>query len=90
MHVLVYSHRSGKSTVGKTLLQNLLKNLEKISFNIHRNCAADLREAILSNLVIDGWSNKVQIAKQKKLTITAMHGRIGLCPLPARWAGESG
>lgn len=79
MQVTDYSHRSGKSTIGTSLCRQMQEALEGVAFKVHRNCAHDLREAILNELSKFGWSDKVQIDTQRKLTITAMHGHLGLC-----------
>ena len=79
MQVTDYSHRSGKSTIGTELCRQMREALEGVAFKAHRNCASDLRQAIRDELSKLGWSDKVQIDTQHKLTITAMHGRLGLC-----------
>jgi len=53
--------------------------LGSVMFEVHRNCARELRAAVLDALTVDGWSDEVQIARRRRLTITAMHGRVGLC-----------
>jgi len=53
--------------------------LEGVAFKAHRNCARELRQVILDALTKLGWSDKVQIDTQCKLTITAMLGCFGLC-----------
>lgn len=79
MQVIEYSHRSGKSTIGAAACRQMREVIENVSFRPHRNCARELRIAILEALGKLGWSDKVQIDTQRKLTITAMHGKSGLC-----------
>lgn len=79
MQIVEYSHRSGKSTVGTSLLNKTRAVLENVSFKIKPRCATALRETILAGLGRDGWSGEVQISRKRKLTVTAMHGHVALC-----------
>ena len=79
MQIVDYSHRSGKPTLGTALCCRMRAALRGVTFKVHRNCARELRATVLDALTVDGWSDKVQIDRQRKLTITAMHGRVGLC-----------
>jgi hypothetical protein len=79
MQVLEYSHRSGKSTIGVRHCRQLRDAVEGVSFTVHRNCAREVRSAVLEELYNLGWSDQVQLDASRKITITAMLGRIGLC-----------
>ena len=79
MQSVEYNHRSGINAVGGDLLQNVQGALKAVTLRVHRNCAVKMRSAILSKLGRDGWSDKVQISAKRKLTITAMHGKVALC-----------
>lgn len=79
MQTIDYSHRSGETVLGPALCHQMQEALASVTFEVHRNCARELRTSILEALTIDGWSDEVQIARIRRLTITAMHGRVGLC-----------
>lgn len=79
MHLVEFSHRSGDSVLGGTVLVRLRKSLKAMPFRARRRCTVDLRQTILAQLQADGWSDKVQISPRRKLTITAMHRKVGLC-----------
>ena len=79
MNLVEFSHRSGDSVLGGTMLVRLRKSLRQLRFKARRHCTTHLRQAILKQLQTDGWSDKVQISPRRKLTITAMHRNVGLC-----------
>lgn len=79
MHLIEYSHRSGDSVLGTSVLGRLRKSLKETPFRARRGCATSIRNTILSQLQADGWSDKVQISPRRKLTITAMQRKVGLC-----------
>lgn len=79
MHLVEFSHRSGSSVLGATLLGRLRKSLRQLRFKARRHCTTHLRQTILQQLQTDGWSDKVQISRRRKLTITSMHRKVGLC-----------
>lgn len=79
MQIVEHSHRSGTSALGAALCRRMRDALASVTFKAHRNCARELRRSVLGALTKDGWSDKVQIDRQRKLTITATHGRVGLC-----------
>ena len=79
MHLIEFSHRSGDSVLGTAVLGRMRKSLKGLPFKARRGCTAGVRNAILSQLQADGWSDKVQISPRRKLTITAMQRKVGLC-----------
>lgn len=79
MHLVEFTYRSGDSVLGPTVLGRIRKVLNDLTFKAHRGCATNIRNAILAQLQIEGWSDKIQISPRRKLTITAMHRKIGLC-----------
>jgi hypothetical protein len=79
MHLVEFSHRSGDSVLGANVLGRLRKSLQSVPFKARRGCSTKLRLAILSQLQASGWSDKVQISPRRKLTITAMQSKVGLC-----------
>lgn len=79
MHLIEFSHRSGDSVLGPTVLGRVRKSLRHVPCKARRGCTTGVRNAILAQLQADGWSDKVQISPRRKLTITAMQNKVGLC-----------
>lgn len=79
MHLVEYAHKSGDSVIGTNVLGRLRKSLKGLPFKACRGCAAETRNTILNQLQIIGWSDKFQISPTRRLTITAMQRKVGLC-----------
>ncbi len=74
-----FNHESGLTIIDARLLTKTRNAMQEVKFKIHHNCATDLRNKILNRLAKDGWSNEIRISKIRKLTLTSMHGHVGLC-----------
>ena len=74
-----YSHKSGDRVVPHDVAAKVEQSLADCNGLIRRNGARTLRVQILERLHAAGWSNPVRLKVQVGLTITAMHGRTGLC-----------
>jgi len=53
--------------------------VEALDVVVQRGCSSRLREVILRNLSIIGWSSRVRLSHSSQISITATNGDVGLC-----------
>lgn len=79
MIIKTYSHNSGRVKIPESINEPLFTNLESINIPFKRKGAPNIRKTILCNLKSLGWSDRVPIDANSKVTITAVNHDIGLC-----------
>lgn len=79
MKYSVHSHCAGESTVASHVKEEIVHAIKGVAIKPTRGAAPKIRDAILANLKINGWSGKVPVAKGSDITITSMRDDVGLC-----------
>lgn len=75
-----YSHCGGEIAVPAALAGHVEKALTSVVQPIKRGSAAKVRTELLAFLRNEGgWSDSVRISAKRGLTLTAKHGKTGLC-----------
>jgi hypothetical protein len=79
MKIVTHEHGPAQRIIPNHVKQSLTEHLEGLDFTFTHRCAADLRHRIMDGLRLLGWSGTVRVAHESGITITSMHGDIGLC-----------
>ncbi|MBH0158663.1 restriction endonuclease [Fictibacillus sp. 5RED26] len=79
MNIKIFSHNYGEHAIPSEIIQPVRSTIEDLRFSIKNNCATKLREALLADLRLFGWSGETRIQAGKGITITAMNSGVGLC-----------
>ena len=71
------NNRNMEESLDCESIEGLKKSISRVQGNLYTAPLA--RDAILEELMVDGWSNQVTINPHASITITSMKDRIGLC-----------
>ena len=72
-----HSHFNAEESLDCKSIEGLKESISRVQGNLYTAPLA--RDAILEELMVDGWSNQVTINPHASITITSMKDRIGLC-----------
>lgn len=79
MKVSIYSHCSGTERVTDAILSEVIAAAAAIEVRAERGAAPRIRDQFVAELRKRGWSGEVTVARGSDMSITSMHGGIGLC-----------
>lgn len=79
MNILISSHRNGKDIVSESLVSDIREAFSKIEKRVGRYEISDIRQDLLDDLQIRGWSDKLLLARESNISITAKKDNVGLC-----------
>lgn len=79
MHTYWYFHNAADQEVSEELILEVAEVLNQIKMKLRRGCTKEIRQAVLSELKLLGWSDRVKIRAKYALTLTSMKSSIGLC-----------
>ncbi len=79
MNVLISSHRNGEDIVSESLISDIREAFSKIEKKVERYEISDIRQDVLDDLQIKGWSDKLLLARGSNISITAKKDDVGLC-----------
>jgi len=79
MKIKTFSHNYGEHAVPSEIIFPVHSMIENLKFSIKSGCATKLREALLEDLRLLGWSGETRIQAGKGITITSMNSEVGLC-----------
>jgi hypothetical protein len=71
MRVQTFSHCNGENVVDSTIRQQLLNVLVKTEYKFKAGCANHLRNLVLSQLKLEGWSDEFQLASNSQISLTS-------------------
>ena len=77
MKFQTHNHLNADESINFLRIEELKESISRVEGNL--NTAPLARDAILEELMVDGWSNQVTIDSHANITITSMKDRIGLC-----------
>ena len=77
MKYQTHSHLNANESLNFLRIEELKAAISRVEGNLYTAPLA--RDAILEELMVDGWSNQVTIDPHASITITSMKDRIGLC-----------
>lgn len=75
----VFSHNFGIHAVASEDFDKVRDLLEQIRYDFKSFSATDLRNMFLEEITKMGWSGKIKVDRDLKITIPAMKNGIGLC-----------
>ena len=79
MNLEMYGHNHGDKVVPPTIVQSIKDILKATSFRVRRGCSDELRSALLSRLQQQGWTDRITVSTESKVTITGIKSDVGLC-----------
>ena len=79
MNVLISSHRNGVDIVSESLISDIRDAFSKIEKKVERYEISDIRQDVLADLQVKGWSDKLLLARGSNISITAKKDDVGLC-----------
>ncbi|MCR5713533.1 MAG: hypothetical protein K6F98_01200 [Bacteroidales bacterium] len=79
MNILVSSHRNGEDIVSETLLSDIRDTFSKVEKRVERYEISDIRQGVIDDLQMKGWSDKIFLALGSNISITAKKDDVGLC-----------
>jgi len=79
MRTQVYSHNTGLKKVPGNIQDPLLKRLNAGAFQLTKGATIEFRAKLGRVFKELGWSSRVQVAQESKISITALNGDVGLC-----------
>ena len=79
MKIEIHRHNQLDAVNTTAVVSSTIQSLEKLDFELARNTASELREAVLATLMVEGWSDSVKVAGNTNITITSVRDRTGLC-----------
>ena len=78
MLIELYEHRNGLRSVSPGERMGVENLLDRIGISKGHMTTKQIKASIRVELTALGWSDKIQIAKGSKISITAIHGDVGL------------
>ena len=78
MLIELYNHRNGLRSVSVGDRMGVENLLDRIVVSEGRVSTIQIKADVRSELTALGWSDKIQIANGSKISITAVHGDVGL------------
>jgi len=75
----VYDHCGGLAAVPTASRHEIERAIHSCSITPARGKAREIGSTIVAGLVKHGWSGKVKLARDSKITITSSKNSIGLC-----------
>ncbi len=79
MNILISSHRNGEDIVSETLISDIRDAFLKYEKKVERYEISDIRQGVLDDLQIKGWSDKIFLSRDSNISITAKKDDVGLC-----------
>lgn len=79
MKLFTYNHPLGAQSIPDDILEPLIESLASIQFEFKKGCATNVRETIMRQIQLQGWSGKIRVDKSNNITITSMKDNVGLC-----------
>ncbi len=79
MNILINSHRNGKDIISDSLISDIREAFSKIERKVERYEISDIRQDVLEDLQLKGWSDKLLLARGSNISITAKKNDVGLC-----------
>ena len=74
-----YIHNQADKAISIKIFKDLKMALENIEFHFQLNSASNLRDNILLQLKKNGWSEKISVSPNSRITITSINNKVGLC-----------
>lgn len=78
MKTFKFSHLGGAEKLPPIEAQEIVDAIETCQTPIDRGYGTDLRNEMLDKLKKQGWSDKVQVAQESRITIASQKNKIGL------------
>lgn len=78
MRIVTYSHNSGERVIPPEIHERLLSALGGADLRTQPGGAKELRASMLRILRSLGWTDRVRVAAQANISITAVNGSVGL------------
>jgi hypothetical protein len=79
MNFKIHDHCGGLAAVPTALRQEIEAVIHTCTITPARGKAPEIGSAIVAGLVKSGWSGKVKLVRDSKITITSAKNSIGLC-----------
>lgn len=79
MNAEVYGHNHGEKVVPSQIAQSIKEILKQTPFKIRRGCSDELRSTLLAKLQQQGWTDRIAVTSESKITITGIKSDVGLC-----------
>lgn len=79
MDILISSHRNGKNVISDSLLSDIRTAFSNVETIVGRYEISTIRQRVLNDLQVKGWSNKVLLTRGSNISITAKKDDVGLC-----------
>jgi hypothetical protein len=73
-----YNHNCNTAEVPDRVLVPVLRYLEGLDFHIRRNCAGKLKAEVTDQLRKLGWSYRVHVARNLRVSITGVNNKVGV------------
>lgn len=74
-----YSHCAGDKEVPAALQKEVASAIAAVNVKPARGTVKKLRDALINELKVAGWSKEVAVSKNSDMTITSAKGEVGLC-----------
>jgi hypothetical protein len=79
MKCAIYSHASGEEAIPPEIIGEVKSAVSATAVRIESGASPKIREGLLAQLKMFGWSGEVPVAIASDMTITSMKKKTGLC-----------
>lgn len=79
MQANICPYKNGELIINPSIINTITKVIQEIDIPIERYSGPEINKAIMNQLHLLGWSEKVKIDPKSNITITSMYEKIGLC-----------
>ncbi len=79
MIIELFSHQNGENLVDKKIKNNLINVIDKTNYTIKLGCGNDLRNVLLNQLKIEGWSDEFRFDSDSRISLTSYIDNHILC-----------